>query len=532
MNPSIDLLGLSNPETIHRRRWAILGVLCISLFIAVVDNTIVNVALPTLSRDLDASTSQLQWIVDAYSLVFASLLLVGGSLGDRFGRKRALQLGLVLFAACSLFAGLQTTAGSLILARGLMGIGAALIFPATLAILTNVFTDPVERAKAIGAWSAVVGLAVALGPISGGILLKNFWWGSIFLVNLPVAAIALFLGARLVPASKDPHTPPLDFVGFALSILAIGLLVFTTIEAPGHGWASARTLGSYAVAATTMVLFVLWERSRKDPMLDVTVFANKRFTAASVAVMLAFFAFFGFIFLITQYFQFVRGYDTLSAGVHTLPFAIAAGITSPFAARIALSIGTKRTVGAGLALMSAGFFYASTLSAQSSYFGPVVVSMVMLAIGLSLTTAPSTEAILGALPLEKAGVGSAVNDTTRELGGTMGVAVVGSVFSSVYGPKVASAFAAIPQIPAEAREAARSSMGAAMIVAERAPAPAQALLRSVARESFMEGFQTAILVSGGATAVAAVLAFAFMPHRANVPRADLVNSSALEPVAV
>ncbi len=252
-------------------------------------------------------------------------------------------------------------------------------------------------------------------------------------------------------------------------------------------------------------------------MLDVTVFSNKRFTAASVAVMLAFFAFFGFIFLITQYFQFVRGYDTLSAGVHTLPFAIAAAITSPFAARIALAVGTKRTVGVGLTLMSAGFFYASTLSAQSNYFGPVVVSMVMLAIGLSLTTAPSTEAILGALPLDKAGVGSAVNDTTRELGGTLGVAVIGSVFSSVYGPKIARAFSAIPQIPVGAREAARSSMGAAMVVAERAPVGAAATLRSLAQGAFMDGFQTAILVSGGATAIAAVLAFAFMPHRASAP---------------
>jgi EmrB/QacA subfamily drug resistance transporter len=518
--------------TIHQRRWRILAVLCLSLFIAVVDNTIVNVALPTLSRELSASTSQLQWIVDAYSLVFASLLLVGGSLGDRFGRKRSLQLGLVLFSICSLIAGLQTSAAALIVGRGLMGIGAALIFPATLAILTNVFTDPTERAKAIGAWSAVVGLAVALGPISGGILLKNFWWGSIFLVNLPVAAVALVLGARLVPESKDPHTPTLDFVGFALSIVAIGLLVYTTIEAPSHGWAGTRTIGSYLLAAASLVTFVLWERSRRHPMLDVTVFANKRFTAASVSVMLAFFAFFGFIFLITQYFQFVRGYDTLSAGLHTLPFAGAAAITSPFAARIALSIGTKRTVGAGLTLMSLGFFYASTLSAQSTYFGPVVVSMVMLAIGLSLTTAPSTEAILGALPLDKAGVGSAVNDTTRELGGTLGVAVIGSVFSSVYGPEIAKSLAAIPAIPGVAREAARSSMGAAMAVAEQAPVGAQATLRGLAQTAFMNGFQSAILVSGVATGFAALLAFAFMPHRAMAPgsaAAAGVSESTREP---
>lgn len=512
MLPTLDSAG-----QIHQRRWKILAVLCMSVFLAVVDNTIVNVALPTLSRDLSASTSQLQWIVDSYSLVFAALLLVGGSLGDRYGRKRALQLGLLLFSAFSTFAAFQKSADALIIARGLMGIGSMLIFPATLAILTNVFTDPNERAKAIGAWSGVVGLAVALGPISGGILLEHFWWGSIFLVNLPVAGLALFFGWRLVPDSKDPHTPPLDGVGFALSIVTIGLLVFTTIEAPSAGWASARTLVSYAVAIALLIAFVTWEAKQKYPMLDVSVFRNKRFSAASISITLAFFAFFGFIFLITQYFQFVRGYDTLSAGIHTLPFAFAAGITAPIAARVALSVGTKRTVGAGLTLMSAGFFLAATLDADSAFFGPVVGSMVMLAAGLSLTTAPSTEAILGSLPLEKAGVGSAVNDTTRELGGTLGVAVIGSVFSSVYGPKVAKAFASIPQLPGAAREAARESVAGAMIVAGRAPESSRALIAGITRNAFMDGFRSAILVSAGATAVAAALAFAFMPHRA---RAD------------
>ncbi len=499
-------------DAVHARRWAILAVLCLSLFLAVVDNTIVNVALPTLSRSLNAGTSELQWIVDAYSLVFAALLLVGGSLGDRFGRKGALQVGLLWFAACSTVAAFTTSSTQLIAARAMMGIGAALIFPATLAILTNVFRDPSERAKAIGAWSGVVGLAVALGPISGGILLRHFSWGSIFLVNVPVAVVALVLGHRLVPTSRDPYAPRLDRVGFALSVIGIGLLVYTTIEAPGRGWTSATTLVSYGIALAVVAVLAKWEASREHPMLDVTVFRSARFSAASASITLAFFAFFGFIFLITQYFQFVRGYDTLSAGLHTLPFAIAAGVSAPIGARLALRLGSRTVITIGLALMSAGFFYATTLQETSAYWGPVVVSMVLLAIGLSLTTAPSTDAILSSLPPEKAGVGSAVNDTTRELGGTLGVAVIGSVFSSVYGPRVVDKLSALG-VPEAGTDAARESVGAVSVVMERAPAGARDAILGIARSSFMSGFHAAIFVSAATTAAAAVLAMRFLPAR-------------------
>ena len=510
-------------ELIHRRRWGILAVLCLSLFLAVVDNTIVNVALPTLSRSLGATTSQLQWIVDAYALVFAALLLVGGSIGDRVGRKGALQVGLLLFTGFSVYAATTTSAPQLIVARGLMGVGAALVFPATLAILTNVFVDPVERAKAIGAWSAVVGLAVALGPISGGILLKHFWWGSIFLVNLPVAVIAFVLGALLVPSSKDPHTPPLDPAGIGLSIAAVGLLVFTTIQAPEHGWLSARTIGGFVGALLLFGSFVLVESRSAHPMLDVSVFRNPRFSAASASITSAFFAFFGFIFLITQYFQFVRGYDTLSAGLHTLPFAVAAAITAPLSPRVAFVIGTKRTVSSGLLVMAIGFVISATVGSSSSYWLHIVPSMVLLAIGLQLTTAPSTDAILGSLPLEKAGVGSAINDTTRELGGTMGVAVIGSVFSSVYGPKVVRALSNFP-IPQEGVEAARKSMGAAMVVAERAPAAGRDLILSVARGAFMSGMHVACLVAAGVAFIGALTAFSYLPSQARrSPRGTLVD---------
>jgi DHA2 family multidrug resistance protein-like MFS transporter len=515
------------PELIHRRRWWILAVLSLSVFLVVVDNTIVNVALPTLSRELDASTSQLQWIVDAYSLVFAGLLLAFGSLGDRFGRKGVLQLGLVLFALTSVGAAFATSAEGLIAARAAMGIGAAFIFPATLAILTNVFTEPTERAKAIGVWSAVSGLAVALGPLSGGWMLEHFWWGSIFLINVPIVVVALALGARMIPTSKDPDAGRLDPVGLVTSVAAIGLLVYTVIEAPHLGWTSAAVLGGFALFAVLLAGFIVWERRRDHPMLDVTVFRNPRFSAAAFAVAVAFFGLFGFIFVITQYFQVVRGYSTLSAGVHTLPFAVGAAVAAPIASRLALRFGTKIVVTAALLSMTAGFLWASTLEADTPYWGPVVGSMLLLAVGLTMTTAPATEAILGSLPKEKAGVGSAVNDTTRELGGTLGVAVVGSVFSSLYGPRLVELLAGLP-IPPDALEAASGSVQAAVAVAEQAPPEGRAVVLDAARTAFLDGMSSGVKVAAAATFLGAVGALLFLPaHARSAPAQRDVDGPSL-----
>ncbi len=505
-------------DAIHQRRWAILGVLNLSVFLVVVDNTIVNVALPTLSRDLDASTSDLQWIVDAYSLVFAGLLLAFGSLGDRFGRKGALQLGLVLFALFSVVAASVDTAGQLLAARAAMGIGAAFVFPATLAILTNVFRDPSERAKAIGIWAGTAGLAVALGPITGGWLLEHYWWGSVFFVNVPIVAFALAVGGRLLPKSKDPHAGRLDPIGLVTSIAAIGLLVFTVIEAPRYGWGTGRTIGGFVASAVLLTAFILWERRRTDPMLDVEVFKNPRFSAGSVSIAIAFFALFGFVFLITQYFQLVRGYSTLTAGIHTLPFAFGAGIASPLGAQLALKLGTKVIVAAGLVMMALGFVWATTLGADTAYWGPVVGSMLLIAVGLGLTTAPATEAIMGSLPREKAGVGSAMNDATRELGGTLGVAVMGSVFSSVYGPKVADLLGSTP-LPGAAVDVARESVTAAAAVAAQAPAIAQQPILEAASTAFLDGMHAGSWVAAGAALVGAVLAYLFLPAR-HLPAVD------------
>jgi len=500
-----------------RRRWWVLAVLCLSVLLVVVDNTIVNVALPTISRRLSASTQDLQWVVDAYSLVFASLLLVGGNLGDRLGRHRVLQAGLVLFAVTSVGAALSGTIGELVGARAAMGAAAALIYPATLALLTSTFTDARERATAIGVWSAVSGLAVAIGPVSGGLLLRHFSWGSVFWVSVPVAAIALVAGARLLPESRDDQAGRFDPGGALLWVAGAGLLVWTVIEAPGHGWTSPATLGGFAGSAAILAWFAAWEARRADPMLDIRLFANARFSAASGAIALAFFGLFGFIFLITQYFQLVRGYDPLRAGVATLPFAIVTGAVSPAAIAVMKRIGTKIVVAGGLLIMSAGFAVAATVNVGSAYWGPVIASMTLMAAGLALTMGPATEAIMGALPTARAGVGSAVNDTTRELGGTLGVAVIGSVMASVYRTHVLPSMTHLG-VPAAAAAAARQSVDAGLTVAAHVPPTLQAATVAAARRAFTDGLNAGSVVAASAAALAAGGAALFLPARARQPR--------------
>ena len=508
--PSMDVPAPSAATS--TRRWWVLAVLCLSLFLVVVDNTIVNVALPTLSTDLNAGTTELQWIVDAYTLVFAALLLAFGHLGDRFGRKGALQLGMALFALTSVLAALSATSGQLVSARALMGIGAALVFPATLAILVNVFTDRKERAAAIGIWSGVTGLAVALGPVSGGYLLEHFWWGSIFLVNVPIAVVAILGAAWFVPTSRDPDTRAMDWWGLITSAAAVALLVWAIIEGPRVGWTSTEVLLAGGFALALLSVFILWERRCRHPLLDVSIFSNLRFSAASGAVAAAFFGLFGFIFLITQFMQLVQGYSPLEAGLRTVPFALATALTAPIAIAVMHRVGSTLVVGGGLLLMSAGFLLASRIEADSDYFGIVLASMVVMAVGLGLTTGPATESIMGALPAAKAGVGSAVNDTTRELGGTLGVALVGSVFASVYAPKLREAVAPLG-LPQRVQDAAAESMGSALVVVQQLPRGVADEFIHMAQRAFMDGFTRGSLVAAAATLIGGIAVFLFLPAR-------------------
>ena len=507
-------LASSHPNAaVQRRRWWILAILCISIFLIVVDNLIVNVTIPTLARELGATTSGLQWIVDSYPLVFAGLLLACGGLGDRYGRKLVMQIGMVLFGLFSVWAAFTNTTGELITARALMGVGAALVFPGTLAILIDVFRDPIERAKAIGVWSAVSGAAVAFGPVTGGFLLEHFWWGSVFLVNVPIVIVALALQAAFVPESKDPNVGRLDFPGFLLSIAFVSLLVYTIIEGPHRGWGDGLTIAGFVGTGVLVGLFIMRERANEHPLLDVRVFRDMRVTAATSSIFIAFFSLFGFTFLVTQYFQFVRGYDPLESGIHTLPFAVGAGITAPIAARLSIRFGPKRVVPIGLLFMGISQLWASTFEVDTTYFGPVVGSMVLMACGLSLVTSPSSESVMGSLPREMAGVGSAINDTSREVGGTLGVAIIGSIFATTYGPKIVELLTPLG-LPDPAISAAEESVGAAFIVAERAGDPtATTAIQSAASSSFLNGFQAACIAVGIVALLGALLALRFLPRR-------------------
>ncbi|MFM8530532.1 MAG: DHA2 family efflux MFS transporter permease subunit [Ilumatobacteraceae bacterium] len=481
---------------VQRRRWWILAILCLSVFLAVVDNLIINVAIPTLARELGATTSGLQWIVDSYALVFAGLLLACGGLGDRFGRRRAMQIGLVLFGVFSSWAAFTDSTGELIAGRALMGIGAALVFPGTLAIVIDVFRDPIERAKAIGVWSAVSGAAVAFGPVTGGLLLEHFWWGSVFLINVPIVLIALVLGWKYVPESRDPNAKRLDVPGFLLSISFVSLLVYTIIEGPHRGWSSNASILGFVGAVIFGAAFVLRERSTTHPLLDVRVFRNMRVTAATSSIFIAFFSLFGFTFLITQYFQFVRGYDPLESGLRTVPFAVGAGITAPIAARLALRFGPRKVIPVGLLFMGTAQLWAGTFQSDSAYFGPVVASMMLMASGLSLVTSPASESVMGSLSRDMAGVGSAINDTGREVGGTLGVAIIGSIFASTYGPRIVDLLTPL-SLPGEAVTSAKESVGAAFAVAEQVGEPTLAgTIRDAASTSFLDGFQAACTAVG------------------------------------
>ncbi|GEE04171.1 MFS transporter [Gordonia spumicola] len=472
-----------------------------------VDNTIVNVALPTISRELDAGISGLQWVVDAYTLVFAGLLLTGGYLGDRFGHRRMLLGGIVGFVVVSVGAALAGSLGELIAARAGLGAFAAVVFPATLALIVGIFTDPKQRAAAVGVWAATSGVAIAIGPVLGGWLLEHFSWASVFWVNVPFGVVAFVAVLGVIgPRGLDEHAllPRFDAVGVVLSIAGLGLLTYSVIEGPAAGWASARTIVGLLVAAAILAVFVAHQRRVSDPIFDVMLFANRRFAAAAAMVAVAFFALFGFIFLITQYFQAVQGYSPLQAGVRTLPFALVVAALSPAAMAAAHRFGPRPVAVTGALLMASGFGLVQFVDQQSTYFGLIIWSMMLMAAGLAFISGPCTQVIMDALTPEQAGAGSAVNDTTREIGGTLGVAVLGSVLTSVYASDVADRLTALG-VPAPAREIAEQSVMAGVEVSSRAPAGAGPAIHDVVSSAFIDGLAQATWVAVGVSLLSAAV---------------------------
>jgi EmrB/QacA subfamily drug resistance transporter len=498
-------------DGVDNRRWLTLAVLCVSLLIIVIDNTIVNVTLPQLVGQLGAGVSQLQWVVDAYTVAFAGLLLLAGTLGDRWGRRRSLTIGLAVFALASAGAAFSGGVGQLITARAVMGAAAAFIMPATLSLLTNTFTDARERAMAIGIWSGVIGIGVVLGPLAGGFLLDHFWWGSVFVVNVPIALLAIVAGHFLVGESRDPDAPRVDWIGGALSVLGLVALVTAIIEAPNEGWTSVPVLGLFTVAGAALTALAWWESHIDHPMLDVSFFRNRRFSAASATITLVFFALFGFVFLSTQYLQFVLGYTPFAAGLRTLPFAAAMIVVAPFSAKLVEHLGTKRVVVGGMLVFATGLVVAATITVSTGY-SRLGLAMLLLGVGLGLASAPATESIMGSLPLNRAGVGSAVNDTSREVGGAVGVAIIGSIVASIYRSHLAGNLPA--GLPDHAAAAAHDSLGAALQVSATI-GPKGAALADAARGAFVDAMARASIFAAVIALGGALLAWRYLPARAS-----------------
>ncbi len=493
------------------RRWLALAVLCVPLLIVSLDSTVLNVVLPTLVRKLHATTSELQWIVDAYVLVFGGLMLVAGSLADHVGRKRTFLAGLAAFAVGSTWAAFSGSVELLIAARASMGIGAALIMPSTLSIITNMFADRGERQRALGFWAGTSGAGVALGPIVGGLLLAHFWWGSVFLINVPVALLGLLCAIPLVPDSKDSQPKRLDATGALLSIAGLGLLLWAIIEAPVHGWSSALVLGSGAGGLALLAGLLAWERASSHPMLNVRFFAARRFSAAILCNGLLAIGLYGALFVMTQLLQFQLGFTPLQAGVRVLPAAGAIAVMAPLSTVLVGRLGTKLTVTAGLALAAAGLWQVSGATVETTY-GGVVAGMVMLGIGAGLVIPPSTGSVMGSLPSAHTGVGSATNGAFMQIGGALGVAVIGSLLSTRYQHRLTGTLAPY-RLPHAIQETVLGSLGGALGVAQRLGGATGGLLAQFARSAFISGIDLGLATAAAVALAGALFALLALPAR-------------------
>ncbi|MCP2290433.1 MFS transporter [Nocardia amikacinitolerans] len=507
------------PVLLERRnqRFLALAVICLAELLVVLDNTIVNVALPSIGVELATGVSGLQWVVDAYTLTFAGLLLAFGNLGDRYGRRRVMAIGLVGVAVMSVGGALSDSMGAVITARAAMGVFAAAVFPATLALIINIFTDRRERALAIAAWTAMAGFAIAIGPISGGWLLEHFSWHSVFWINVPVALVALVATLLWVPESRSAHVGRLDLPGIALSIAGITLLVWSIIEAPRYGWLSVTTLTAGALGVALLAAFITWELRTAAPILDMRLFRNRRFSMPALSIAVGYFSMFGFLFLITQYFQGVREYTPLEFGIASLPFAFSVAIGAPVATLLAQRWGTTPVIVFGLLLTGLGLYLGGQVTVDSGYVTDVLPSMVSMALGLAIVQGPATESIMGSLPLNEAGAGSAVNDTTREIGGTLGVAVLGSIVASYYTTRVEPLLVRVPSTLMNEDQkslVAASPLSVLELRKQELPAFLEAQrenLITAMKTAALQGSHAASLVAAGAVVVCALLVAIFLP---------------------
>jgi EmrB/QacA subfamily drug resistance transporter len=504
----------SSNELSRRHRLAVLVVMCLALMMVVSAVASLNVALPDIARGTGASQSQLQWIIDAYALVFAGLLLPAGAFGDRYGRKGILLSGLVVFGGAAAVAVFVNSAGALIGLRAVMGVGAAMVMPTTLSIITTVFPED-ERGRAVGIWAGIAGGGAVLGLLLSGLLLEWFSWPVVFATSVVLAVLAAVLTVPIVPTSRSGRRVPLDPIGAVLSSLGLFGLVFAIIEAPLRGWLDPLTITAFAVGLLLLVVFVLFELRRGEPMLDPRLFARRGFGVGSLSLTLQFFAQFGLLFIALQYLQFILGYSPLEAAASLLPMAVMLILLAPRAPKIAKRTGVRVIGGLGLAIMGGGFLVFSSLSTDSSYwhFG---LGALIVGVGIGLATTPATTAITSALPPQRQGIASAVNDLSREVGGAFGIAVLGSVLNSGYRQHIAAATAHLPQ---PAADAVKSSIAAVAQAAPKHGAKGQALLNH-AQDAFVNGLQSALLVAAGVLFAAALIVAVLAPRREELERAE------------
>lgn len=509
--PEADVPPRTVAPEIHRRRWYILGVLVLSLLVVVLDNSILNVAIKVIAdpdAGLGASQSELQWAINSYTLVFAGLLFTAGILGDRFGRKRLLLFGMVVFGIASLLASMSQSPGQLIAARAVMGFGAAFVMPATLSIISNVF-EPHERAKAIGIWSGGVGLAIAIGPITGGVLLEHFWWGSVFLINVPIVIVGVLAMVFVVPDSKDPNPGRLDPGGVALSIAGLVSLVYGIIKGGEDSWTSPEVIATILLGLAILAAFVWYEKRSDHPALDVRFFREPSFSAASAAIGLVFFALMGVTFFMAFYLQSVRGYTPLQTGLLLLPLAAGQLLFAPRSAGFVRTFGVRAVTTAGMLLVSATFLVFLPMGRTTPIWWLCAVFFVQ-GLGMSLVMPPATNSVMASLPREKAGAGSAITNTVRQVGAALGVAVLGSVLSSVYRDEIAGS-----GVPKGADESVEATLGAAAHAG-----PAGAGWVDPAKDAFITAMHYTALGSAIVGAIGAAVVYRWMPRKPSAAPGD------------
>ncbi len=492
------------------RRPAALAVLCIAVLMVNLDNTILNVALPTLVFHLDAGTEELQWIVDAYALVFGGVMLTCGSLADRIGRRKLFVLGLAVFGAGSLGAAFASGVDPLIAWRAVMGAGAAATIPSGLSIVNDLFRRPAERARAVGVWSGTIGLGIAVGPVAGGLLLSRFWWGSIFLVNVPVVVVGIVGAMVWVPESHDHAARRPDPLGAVLTISGLGLVLWAIIEGPDRGWTSPSVLGALLGGLAVTTGFLLWEHHCDHPMLPLGLFRSRRFSIAVVAVALGVFALLGGLFMETQFLQFALGFSPLKAGLCIVPIAVVLAVGALGATVVVSAVGTKLTAAAGLGLITGGLVQIAAASSVTADLPRILPGMLLMGLGAGLLMPTATDSVLGTLPHGDSGVGSATNSTAMQVGGALGVAVVGSVLSSRFQGTLVPALAQRP-VPPAARQAILGSLGGALAVARLVGGPLGEALAHLARAGFSLGSHDALLAAAGVTAAGTVLVLVALP---------------------